>query len=550
MIKILRNVILSLCMIIFVYIFTLLFGRENILIAISTIIYIRLIFYSEIKGNFFTGFIKLSIFNMILGLAAFASTISIILAIPISLLIVYLIGHSFFDKIYKYMDFPFILNYVFMLQVPVREDKILLRLLALLVSSIIIFIIKYISRKEYLLISENFILREICRLLDKKISVIEKRGNYSNCNKKINCLLVKFREFMYINQDFYPLSNKRRRQKFNFSMELDRLNYNLENKDKFIENKERLKEITSEINIYIKNEKIIKKEILSKKLKLPNYLMFKNIFRKDEKFNEEEKFFYALRVALGITFGIFIWFLFELNFGVWLVCCIYFFGQPKYEISSKIRNGKVANIVISVIILSLIYMLFNNIIVRAIFIILAGYCSFNSNKYSFRIISYNVFILGAPSILSTEELISIERFLIIAIAYVISGLLNRFFLEIKKEEFNERLLLMYNNLLELIINEKHIILDGKIESNESANLPVYILLATLIENRLLISNEGENNNIIEYIREKHQLILETNYLCSYSQEKDYDSSDIENISNLIEGNTNISINIIIREQYI
>ena len=103
-----------------------------------------------------------------------------------------------------------------MLQVPVREDKILLRLLALLVSSIIIFIIKYISRKEYLLISENFILREICRLLDKKISIIEKRGNYSNCNKKINCLLVKFREFMYINQDFYPLSNKRRRQKFNF----------------------------------------------------------------------------------------------------------------------------------------------------------------------------------------------------------------------------------------------------------------------------------------------------------------------------------------------
>jgi len=135
---------LFLLIIILVSIFKLLFGEENTLVGVTTVITILMLLGKNLTQKPLKNFAILLGLNLALGIGSFIAVKNIGLGIIINFSTLSLIGYYFSYAMTKGLIVPYGLQYLFMLNTPVDGDAFIKRIYALIFGAVIIMISQFI----------------------------------------------------------------------------------------------------------------------------------------------------------------------------------------------------------------------------------------------------------------------------------------------------------------------------------------------------------------------------------------------------------------------
>ena len=146
--KLIGNLIMIIGIIIFVSLFSKIFGPENTLVGVTIITAILMFNVMHLNLKF-----KDAIFTIIvaftgMGLTSYLSMINPFLGIPINFISVLIMAYIFSNKIEEKAYLPFLLCYVFLQGSPVTAEKLEIRILSLLIGGILVGVIYYFSHRK------------------------------------------------------------------------------------------------------------------------------------------------------------------------------------------------------------------------------------------------------------------------------------------------------------------------------------------------------------------------------------------------------------------
>lgn len=189
--NIISKTILFFAIIIFVVIFKSLFGEENTLVGVASVITLLMLLRKDLTQKPVKNFFVLIGINLALGIGAFITLGNIWIGIIINFLTLSLIGYYFSYAMTKGLILPYGLQYLFMLNSPVYGNVFVKRICALIFGAIIIMLSQFIvnSNKNNTFKKENSILgfdkdsidniyREY-EIFDKKVRIHTIRASYA-----------------------------------------------------------------------------------------------------------------------------------------------------------------------------------------------------------------------------------------------------------------------------------------------------------------------------------------------------------------------------------
>lgn len=173
--KIKANSLLFIFIILFVTVFKSIFGDENTLIGVTTLIAFLVLpgegLLQSIKKN---GVILLTI-NVGTGIVTFIATQHMYLGVFLHFMSFYLMGYFFTKQLDKMILIPFGLQYLFILYAPVALDGLMTRLLALTVGALLIVLVPLLFNK-----------RELSVQTDQKSNILMPQQMLAVLKEKLN----------------------------------------------------------------------------------------------------------------------------------------------------------------------------------------------------------------------------------------------------------------------------------------------------------------------------------------------------------------------------
>ena len=148
--KIFGKTILFVAIVSFVSLFSRVFGAENSLVGVSTVVATLVLLEKNLTNKPFVSFLELLATNLMIGLLAFISSKHIVAGVFINFITLASIGYIFSYNLSKKLIVPFGLQYLFILYSPIDLHQLGTRLLSLMVGAIIVMIVQFIvhSKKE------------------------------------------------------------------------------------------------------------------------------------------------------------------------------------------------------------------------------------------------------------------------------------------------------------------------------------------------------------------------------------------------------------------
>lgn len=414
----------------------LIFGKENLLIGIGSISIAITMIGQNYKSNKIQTFITLSVIQLILGLGAYISGYSSIIATFVSLSISFSIYYIFSNETKASKSSAFITLYVLLLYSPITIEQLPKRLIALIFSSLVIMCLYFIlSRYNFKKITNNQIINTI-DLINKQLDLIKEGQVIEEFNKNASILLKNIELNIYDSIEKNKKLSIEVYKKEVVVLLLKKINTSLN----YIKESEidetlfkNLKFVLDDIKLYIL-EKISDNELkerfikydsnydiksLNSDLKTYNYynlrLAIKELYRQlDNEFiiqNLREKislrlqlktdidilknnfsmsslrFNIAVKASILIATSIFIVNYFNIYEGKWIVLTLSILLLPYAEQSSKKALDRVIGTVIGAIIFGLIYKFIDgNIILITIVFLISLYMNISVRKYDIRCI--------------------------------------------------------------------------------------------------------------------------------------------------------------------
>ncbi|CEQ13895.1 membrane protein [[Clostridium] sordellii] len=414
----------------------LIFGKENLLIGIGSISIAITMIGQNYKSNKIQTFITLSVIQLILGLGAYISGYSSIIATFVSLSISFSIYYIFSNETKASKSSAFMTLYVLLLYSPITIEKLPKRLIALIFSSLVIMCLYFIlSRYNFKKITNSQIINTI-DLINKQLDLIKEGQVIEEFNKNASILLKNIELNIYDSIEKNKKLSIEVYKKEVVVLLLKKINTSLN----YIKESEidetlfkNLKFVLDDIKLYIL-EKISDNELkerfikydsnydikgLNSDLKTYNYynlrLAIKELYRQlDNEFiiqNLREKislrlqlktdidilknnfsmsslrFNIAVKASILIATSIFIVNYFNIYEGKWIVLTLSILLLPYAEQSSKKALDRVIGTVIGAIIFGLIYKFIDgNIILITIVFLISLYMNISVRKYDIRCI--------------------------------------------------------------------------------------------------------------------------------------------------------------------
>lgn len=142
--NIVSKTILFLAIMIYVIIFKSIFGDENVLVGITTLIALLLLLSKDLTKKPISNFLKLLAINLAIGIGAYIAANNIWAGIIIDFVTLSLIGYYFSYAMTKGLILPYGLQYLFILNAPVYGEALTKRWIALVVGAVIIMISQFI----------------------------------------------------------------------------------------------------------------------------------------------------------------------------------------------------------------------------------------------------------------------------------------------------------------------------------------------------------------------------------------------------------------------
>lgn len=414
----------------------LIFGKENLLIGIGSISIAITMIGQNYKSNKIQTFITLSVIQLILGLGAYISGYSSIIATFVSLSISFSIYYIFSNETKASESSAFMTLYVLLLYSPITIEQLPKRLIALIFSSLVIMCLYFIlSRYNFKKITNSQIINTI-DLINKQLDLIKEGQVIEEFNKNASILLKNIELNIYDSIEKNKKLSIEVYKKEVVVLLLKKINTSLN----YIKESEidetlfkNLKFVLDDIKLYIL-EKISDNELkerfikydsnydiksLNSDLKTYNYynlrLAIKELYRQlDNEFiiqNLREKislrlqlktdidilknnfsisslrFNIAVKASILIATSIFIVNYFNIYEGKWIVLTLSILLLPYAEQSSKKALDRVIGTVIGAIIFGLIYKFIDgNIILITIVFLISLYMNISVRKYDIRCI--------------------------------------------------------------------------------------------------------------------------------------------------------------------
>ncbi|MGL5243606.1 MAG: FUSC family protein, partial [Sarcina sp.] len=530
--KHMMKILKFLLIILYLTAFKVIFGTENMLLGITTIVAMKILLKKDLTLSPVRNTLNLIIINIFIGIMTTLGSMNVWLSVPVNFIAIFILGYTFCYSLSEPVYLPFILEYLLLLTTPISFDKLPIRFLALITVAVSIMISQIIFNRDRVSILGNKILINICDDICKKIECIKNGEDTSELDSNIRMYINSFRKIIYDKREKFFYLTDEGRIKLNSSVALEKINILL---NKLSHNEETIHALndvedliekfkehllyktTSKENLEVilkqcrehKIENIYALEILSNiiilydslyelnklgekryneienKEKIPNKLHIKTIIKKS--FSKDSiKFCYSIRVALGVTLAYFIITYFKVSQGRWILLTVFSLINPIYEVSKRKVGEKFIETILGALVIMIAFTIFKDIDVREVVLLIGCYFITSSNNQRIRSIFATVLAIGIVSISSSISLLSINRIVFVGIGAIMAMLINKFILPFNVHSSNKQLVKMYKYNIYEMLNELAFSFNTMRNEQIMKNL---FINTSLIEDKLKENNE-------------------------------------------------------------
>lgn len=546
--KIIGNTIRFIFIITFISIFKVIFGAENSLIGVTSIIMLLTLMEKNLTISPVKNFTKLLFVNIFCLISSVLAIRNIFLGIILNFIVLFVIGYLFSGNLKKSVVVPFGLQYIFMLFYPAEGNMLYIRFLSLIFSTIFIMIFQFIVNRDKAFKDGNKVVNIICDNILFKISAIQKSEDFTKEDVSIIESINYLKRVIYDKRvDDYYFSNDGIIVT-DILWTLERINILLDDINSLV-NKEYYYELLNDVynevmiiknrdfnasNIYILknhiyNEKV-EKEYIDEFIKLINNLLkevteiitlsqkernnvkidyeiphhFRSIKIHKRNFNiDSAKVRYAIRLGIVGTLTVFITKWLNLSEGRWMCLTIFSLIQPYSEFTKSRTKDRIIATIIGGAIVFLSFTIFKSNVERSAIILMAGYLNSFTTTYRGNMILVTVSAVASASLLGGTLSMVLTRIAFVIIGSILTLIANKYILPYKIKDMKRYLIETYDSLINQMkvdINEKH---------NEYSIRNLY-LITGLIEDKMKLSiNSNNNKEINRYLKSKR---LEVNSL--------------------------------------
>ena len=555
--KIISNTAIFIFVIVFVLIFKTIFGEENTFIGVATITATLMLLGRDFTGEPLKNTLKFVGVNVLIGIGSYLAVKNVWLGIPVNFIVVFTFSYIFTYNLRNPLYFPFGLQYLFLLSTPVAEDKLWIRLLALICGALVIMLSQLLVNKNKLATSGNKILVGVCDSIVNKVKSIKEGSTKDNSNNNINTSIDEFRTIVYDKrEDNYYLSEEAK-IKLNMSVALENINsmlYSEGSKSIDLEILDILEEIVGlakdTLKFNPKKDKELKRrnydmeELLNyceqkgindlvslqllesiifldetidglSKLEKEDYRKINKISEKSEVISQERvksilkgknspKYCYAMRMAISVTIGAFIMGYFKLAEGRWILFTILSLTNPIYEVAkSKIKDRLLATLIGSVIIIVL-FSIFKDQNIRLLIVLLTGYLQSYVNEYRSRMIFVTVAAIGTAAAVGNVQELTAERIIMVIIGTIIAIIANRYLFPYSLKDSDAQLRKLYDASVKEMFEEIDALLEGNVRPEIMNNL---FVITSLVQSKSRINKQIDDDKIYnEIVNERRNLV--------------------------------------------
>ena len=554
---ILSKTIVFISIIIFVTLFKTIFGAENTLIGVTSVTALLMLWERDLTIEPWKHMVELIGLNLFIGFSATLASMNLWMAIPINFIAIFILGYSLLYDLKKPMYLPFILQYLFILASPVSAEQFPKRIGALIFGAVFIILVQLLTNRRKLTKAGNKLLDHACTKLIEKIVAIKNKQDVTRIDKEINQIFHEFRRLLYDKRenDFYLTEEGM--IKLNISVSLQKISYlvdKLSDTDIGYEMMDDLIKYLNTLKVCIKDKEQVKEikkayeQFLIKyqnrsvedtsSIEIINHLGFlDNNFKSLEALNEEHydrvkkaeeipheykkgitlkmnikrdsiKFSYAIRLALGITLASFITDFFHLSEGRWIMFTVLSLIVPIYELSKQKVKDRLFATVVGGIIVMFLFGIFQDITIRTLILILAGYVGSYLVSYRYSTICVTVSAVGAVALMGNTQVFTINRILLVGLGALIASILNQFVYPFTVEDHNKELKKMYKETIDEMFKVIYEVARGGEGKHRIKNL---IIIASLIEERLRLNNQIAVDKSVEGLEKERGLLITNIY---------------------------------------
>ena len=559
----------------------ILFGVKNIMIAFPIALTSTVIGRQNFYVKPFSRIGRILILDLLIVFVAFLSSLNIWSGIFIDLiaifLIIYIVSSPYDATFYK----PFIMLYVFTQYAKVTIYELPNRLLSVVFGAIVIIIGTYIKRGNAKIIfgnSVNFALKSIKTQVE---NILENNFDYSltkKCSKIMMDLVYKvyttrhkgylttnlgtiqfklYLDIEYINtclsRIFYEYKdNKISKYQMsdllllieliiNYSVDkgnicdLIYINNSITEKNKNASQlyKEIIFAITSIIESIKDLEKLKDNDInkIYKKWERAYLDKPKVIFR-EYFIIKSIRFKFAIRMAITLTFSIFMGELLGFYKVIWAIITIMSIMQPYYEDTILKSRERIKGNIIAILLTGAVIHLFDSKIITILILIISLYLLYAFKEY------YKISLFAAIASICVSSLsVNINKLIFYRILYVIIGvgivlLANKFIFPYKLRDGIEQLINKILQYDEYLIEHSRAYLNKTKEANSIRDLIIHI---TLLTQKLYLRNmQYGDENVEKFVDVNNEIIVRIGYKVLIVYEKRYNENIFKYISNLYE----------------
>lgn len=516
------NTITFILITLFVSLFSKVFGNENSIVGVCTVIIGLCIVEKDLTQNPLRRFFWILILNIILGIGSYFVMQNAFIGIIINFILIFGIVYNTVDIYKKPLYYPFILSYLFMmLTSPATLQGLPKRLISLSVGSIFVIVLqllfngkkyeKTLTEKRKLIIEglvsqiESSVngkydehkekqLRQDINTLIKCIYDKREKNKILSDNSKINLNIILSLEKLVILVEVIVKHKKIDKYKGLLSVtkqSLERLNKSLNGKEivkyetldvEYYENDDISKQL---IQIF-KSIKINIEDLSCSKEKInkDSDLLIKNIIKKVNIHSFSFKF--SLKLSIALSIGIFLTTIFKLPYGKWLNFTILALIQPYYEKCTKKVKERIFGTAIGVVVFAMLFTIFKDNTARIIIVLLTSYINMYVKRYDYQMIFITIQGIGGAVTAGAYMGVALDRLVFVMLGVIISIIVNRFIFKYEVEDSMEEL---YNIYEQCAFNISNMIEQENKGYNDVYNL---LLEIKLIEN-VLIENSIEEN---------------------------------------------------------
>ncbi|KNZ41292.1 FUSC family protein [Acetobacterium bakii] len=554
--KIGKPMMLFFIIILFVGLFGFLFGSDNVTIGISTVLAVLMYLSRDLTATPVKTTIKLILFNVIMGLVAYVSSLNLFLAIPINFISLFTIAAALSYTISSPISTPFSMQYVFLIVSPVSLEALPLRLAALVTGAVIIMVIQWRVNRNRVAVQSRKIFLEILKNLGLKTAGIKNGEDTKPVDEAIRAAVSQLKWILYDARidHYYFTGESEKNLDLAIAFEqindllpqladvsdndalLDELGLLLKQIGAYFEEKNRPdpadigfaaffekygNESTAELAVlgvisqleFVKDgleasgqpDPQAKYRLAKSRDPASHYQVVKGYRVKLS--IDALSLSYAFRLAFAITICAFLVSYFQLAHGSWLLFTISSLTYPFYEISRKKTGLRIVGTIIGgaivVVIFSILHLQNAGLLVMIISLFLTIVFM---NQYVYSMIFTTITAISSLALIDNATNLSFDRIVYVIIGGILVMLLSKFVLPYTEKDARKDLLDMYD---EIIVNFFE---DIKNSANYTAAFKLKImnlmLTTTLIEDKLMASDDPDSvDNLQAFISTHHRLII-------------------------------------------